>query len=176
MYNMKKHSTSKIFSNRVKSVTEFNGGNCFEVHTAGDKKPVSLVTLNRVTGSTVVINHYHNTIIYGSDDNISIATLDNGYKMVIFNHPAFMSAMLLNPDGIGVLGCSTYASERTNSFGSIDSDYREYHAVKYDGSNTNINNSIKGALDKRVNMSSNSFSLFLDNDDIEDFYKLVEQY
>ena len=177
MLNMK--SMENKFQNAIRNIDSFTGASGYAVHAAGEEKPLCVVSLNTCNATTTCVNHTLKSVILGAEAPISIASLGNGYSMVLFRHAAMMTAMLVNPKGFGKPACMVYANEARAPFHHLDTkDYIVYKAVKFDRSRAGkeLLNSISNALTHRVEMSSNSFKLFLDDAEIADFMNLVNNF
>jgi len=177
MLNMK--SMENKFHNAIRTMDSFTGSSTYAVHTSGENKPLTLVSLNTCNATVTCVNHAHKSVIIGAEAPISIASLGNGYSMVLFRHAAMMTAMLVNPKGLGEPACMVYANEARAPFQHIDTKgYTVYNAVPFDikKAGKELLKSIYNALDTRMVLSSNSFELFLDEEDITDFKELVNYY
>jgi len=177
MLNMLEHEEK--FKHLSRRLGSFNGSRAFGVHLSGMDKSLSLVSLNTCNATVTCINHDLKTIILGYPSELSIANLDNGYSVVLFRHPAMLTAMLVNKKGYGEPACTSYANEAKAPFHNIDKeDYKIFTATAFDikKAGKELKLSVYNALKHRLDMSSNSFKLFLDNDEVESFINLVNTF
>jgi len=177
MLNMK--SMENKFHNAIRNIDSFTGASAYAVHTSGENKPLSLVSLNTCNATVTCVNHTLKSVILGAEAPISIASLGNGYSMILFRHAAMMTAMLVNPKGLGKPACMVYANETKAPFHHLDTDgYTVYNAVSFDikRAGKELLSSVYKALNTRMALSGNSFELFLDEEDITNFKELVNYY
>jgi len=170
---------SKVFAKRSINVDEIDGPITHEVHMGYSNRSVTNVILNTYNGRVYAVNHSKESIIIGDNSDISIVNLDNGYKVVIFRLACMLSAMLVNERDEGKIGCRSFPSEYKVPFGSIESNgYKVYNAVdvnKYEMSST-LKKIIYDALKHHYTMSSNSFELFCNEKEQNEFLTIMKQY
>jgi len=177
--NYMEKANSKLFAKRSINVNEINGSISHEVHMGSNNGPITNIFLNTVNGKAYAINHSKESIIVGDNSDISITDLDNGYKVIIFRLACMLSAMLVNERDEGKIGCRSFPSEYKIPFGSIESNgYKVYNAVdinKYEMSST-LKKTIYDALQHHYTMSSNSFELFCNEKEQDEFLTIMKQY